>query len=71
MSGWRPIETAPKDGAWVWLYEAVEHEADRQYVGHWFHDYIGDEDRWQDAADCREFAKPTHWMPLPDPPEAA
>ena len=58
MSGWQPIETAPKDGKQVlvgfegqfgWVF----------YVADAFGSSTGNHMR---------FAKPTHWQPLPDPP---
>lgn len=55
MSEWQPIETAPKDGTWFLAYEADV----PMYTAHW------DEDGWYDLEwKCR----PTHWMPLPEPP---
>jgi hypothetical protein len=57
VTGWRPIETAPKDGtevlAWEDSAEKLFYEED---MGAWVdHEYI-------------EY-HPTHWMPLPEPPE--
>jgi hypothetical protein len=68
VSGWQPIETAPKEfgpDILVW---------DGQFVTlAWWH---GDEDEeeqyWRDStapdhSDGR--LNPTHWMPLPEPPK--
>ena len=61
MSEWQPIETAPKDGTYVLLYEPRNDD----------HDYeIG-------FFECSEWFGPdhiytidaTHWMPLPEPPK--
>lgn len=58
---WRPIETAPKDGTeiLVWLswgdYEITLWENDR-----W---------TWEDRLSSQP--EPTHWMPLPPPPDAS
>ena len=74
-SKWQPIETAPKDGTVILLYEPDDDVKDRPqtFVGCW------DEDRptrvygtqWM----CEEYDAfnhyPTHWMELPAPPEAA
>ena len=64
MSKWQPIETAPKDGTWILLYD----EQDVIEVG------------WWESFDCPgggamigwcvdRVTHPTHWMPLPEPPE--
>lgn len=68
MSKWQKIETAPKDGTWVWVFwpTATWPESsprDIYCVAQWA------DDRWVDADDFREFTLPTHWMPLPPPPE--
>lgn len=67
MSTWQPIETAPKDGrlllvfdrsgrgsmvAWYDLGSWQSHELDSPWGGNY----------------C---PTPTHWMPLPEPPEDA
>lgn len=63
-TGWRPIETAPRDGTDVMLY--ANHDC---YIAAWY------DDAWH--ADFTVLAKmpfeqeagePTHWMPLPEPP---
>jgi hypothetical protein len=69
-SYWQPIETAPKDGTPVLIYEpgtppqmglqmVVAH-----YDGHW-----GPEHRWRGTyGDGDASWNPTHWMPLPPRP---
>lgn len=65
---WQPIETAPKDGRMVLLYPSrcwVE-ECDRGEVGYWdadFGEWGGEGPRAED------YRGPTHWMPLPQPPD--
>jgi hypothetical protein len=71
MTGWRPIATAPRDGAEVILgaYDLGS------FAGFW-HD--GRENHWKRAGWYAEMdrgglliARPfdvTHWMPLPNPP---
>lgn len=69
---WQPIETAPRDGAWVlitgcggtscvlvaaWIEESPdENFHEPGWLGFW----MGYE-QWVSA--------PTHWMPLPSPPD--
>ena len=63
MSKWKPIETAPKDGTIVLLYEPRE-PIDSHTIE------VG-------AFNCEDWyclmftytIYPTHWMPLPEPPE--
>jgi len=57
---WQPIETAPKDGA-----PFLGCDADFTYVAIWD---IGNRVHLTDTG--RGFCYPTHWMPLPAPPEA-
>ena len=53
---WRPIDTAPRDGApvrlgWVWGYR-LRREADSRWL------VAGDEPGWEGGG------FPTHWRPL-------
>jgi hypothetical protein len=59
---WLPIETAPRDGGDVLLYEGFEPVVCQG----WF-DKDGEE--WRPTKGSF-FRAPTHWMPLPKPPEA-
>lgn len=54
---WQPIETAPKDNTRILLWDGQIAS-----TGSWYHD------EW--AGDDYEAIDATHWMPLPDPPEA-
>lgn len=82
MSGWQPIETAPKDGVAVLLWGGRPdrcsdemHPVDEHWLmprpvsGWWDHN------RWRyclyDSGYYGDYENPTHWMPLPDPPERA
>lgn len=58
---WRPIETAPKDGTEIILYEDFEPIICK---GFWSTD--GDEWRHNRGG---LWKMPTHWMPLPEPPQ--
>lgn len=62
MSEWQPIKTAPKDGTKVLVAEGKIWMAVA-----WFwpcHMY------WTEvAASGMKLNNPTHWMPLPEPPD--
>lgn len=59
---WQPIETAPKDGAWIlaWLGGIAGCPDTIQWAyGGWWNGSTGH---------VRSEASPTHWMPLPQAP---
>jgi len=73
-NGWRPIETAPKDGTWFLAISAGEHK----WTGAKFRpvivaitpegDYIAD-DISDEFVEFEPSELPlTHWMPLPKEP---
>lgn len=53
---WRPIETAPKDGTHVLAF----------HNGPIWTVWWSDTQMWHDSNDYDY--RPTHWMPLPNPP---
>jgi hypothetical protein len=60
MSEWKPIETAPRDGSdvLIWCYTGEIGIAHFDYATFaWWHNLC-------------EYPDPTHWMPLPPPPES-
>jgi hypothetical protein len=66
---WQPIETAPKDGTtilvWRWGRVALTKWDPDGYVKNkrpYWADFVMGKTRAQNTP-------PTHWMPLPDPPE--
>jgi hypothetical protein len=75
---WKPIETAPRDGTWFlafwpqyrigpWEYRSLVMQTE------WVFD--ADDNSWgfesgENYADEFDGDAPTHWMPLPNPPEA-
>lgn len=60
---WRPVEEAPRDGAWVFGYWKGCPITAYPCVMFW-----GDGE-WLSPAWTDFFPNPTHWMPLPEPPE--
>lgn len=68
MSDWQPIETAPRDGTLVLLYSIKPSRKNRpqMQVGY-CHIGLGG-DVWVTGGWP---VRPTHWMPLPDPPAGA
>lgn len=57
---WQPIDTAPKDGMPVLLWEPDAGEIFGRFVGDF---ELGE--WWDDEGEIRY---PTHWYPLPEPP---
>jgi len=75
---WQPIENAPKDGTKILLgrimatagipeFNMPEREPHIWWAiyGFWAKRY----NNWNDGVEPSGLAEPTHWMPLPDPPE--
>lgn len=68
MSDWQPIDTAPKDGTDVLLFNG------HPRVGSWFDSW--EYDSWHPEAKETggwimyggRVIHPTHWQPLPEPP---
>lgn len=64
MSQWQPIETAPKDGRRLLVWDG-----DDWNVAHWdaeyVHPYTGAVGAWFDSEWLCKF---THWMLPPEPP---
>jgi hypothetical protein len=71
-ASWQPIETAPKDGTSVLLCDG-----DRMEVCWWGKDslFVNEASYWVygecqgEYNDRQTFDHPSHWMPLPTPPE--
>lgn len=59
--GWRPIASAPRDGSTVLLWAMGWRSPQTGWTC--------DNDDWQDVRGTRY--PPTHWQPLPAPPESA
>ena len=73
---WRHIETAPKDGSYLLLWEQY---SDAPFVGYWSggswsvsHEHVDAEGGWDGANVVDALSMPiTHWMPLPAAPGPA
>lgn len=67
-TGWQPISTAPKDGTQILAYAKGPYRDERYYgVAEWAVPDprgLGRRDDWFWPYAIR----PTHWMPLPEPP---
>lgn len=74
MSEWQPIETAPKDGTMILVWDESSSPG---VVAAYFLSETHDDEEWsgwiygdQLLADADpEGPLPTHWMPLPEPPK--
>lgn len=83
MSEWQPIETAPKDGTPIFIFQPDDHHfgyrevytCDRSAKTVYFDDKryaIGYWRPWGGWGNRnRSRVSPTHWMPLPEPPKNA
>ncbi len=75
MTEWQPIETAPKDGTRVRLAHSLDPQS--LTMNSKFGTYgMFQEDKWvcNNAFVCVDHImrwEPTHWMPIPAPPEDA
>lgn len=73
MSDWQKIETAP-EGERILLFEPAEVVVNGQTipVPFIFAAMLNEDDQWWDdlMGEVATGFNPTHWMPLPPPPEA-
>lgn len=66
MNEWRPIETAPKDeGRQILTFRAGKNSV--HWMGPWYQTSFWS-DQHQLWVGWPRDEKPTHWMPLPEPP---
>lgn len=69
---WQPIETAPKDGTWVFVGHALWQFP---IIARWDMNHRVHVECWSDIDSLpigysAEYGhEPTHWMPLPEPPK--
>lgn len=73
-SKWQPIATAPKDGTQLLGYCDYAQNGRAFWVAMWIDDADElDGGFWLDAGkqdSMSRDAEPTHWQPLPEPPDA-
>lgn len=67
MSDWQPIETAPKDGTEVLVYEPLL-GGEINFASWRVSDAYTSGGTWQ-TRQWLYTARPTHWMPIPNTPE--
>ena len=65
MSAWQKIETAPRDGTLILVWRKSNNELGYDHL-RLSVDYFKHGAWWESRRDM----PPTHWMPLPPPPEA-
>lgn len=74
MMTWQPIETAPKDDSAILIFDPKQGICiatnDGEFMDEWYVDGYGL--CYEGAGDYAglRVAYPTHWMPLPTPPES-
>jgi hypothetical protein len=68
--GWRPIETAPRDGTPVILGYANSHSCEGFWMGNPERNHWGETGWFDSDSDvlCEHAHHPDAWMPLPTPP---
>lgn len=80
MTDWQPIETAPRDANYYLEIDRgykilLGTDGRTVFAMYWMADWYGDKSRacWMPANLDEEYGSPlspTHWMPLPEPPNA-
>lgn len=73
--GWQPIETAPRDGTLIDLWCNGERRPDCFWGEEWEEpEERGWRQKYAETSRAASFSllggEPTHWMPLPEPPNA-
>lgn len=73
MSEWKTIESVPRDETVVLLYCPESWDTKGVRVGWWHNAENALEDGWYENEWASHmltdlYGKPTHWMPLPEPP---
>lgn len=74
MTSWQPIETAPRDGKWIlavkknFIPAVARWDKSRGSFEFMEPDYYAEEEHYLAYLDQTDPWDPTHWMPLPEPP---
>lgn len=70
-NGWRPIETAPKDGTQILVYGIYRDELFNKDTKPSVHVVLYQYDLWEITGGCiyQSWVDATHWQPLPKPPQ--
>jgi hypothetical protein len=71
---WQPIETAPKDGTAVLVFGerySTPNGTPGIAVARWYEDGFPPQTWWGTAGNSLVVQCPSHWMPLPPPPDTA
>jgi hypothetical protein len=72
---WQPIETAPRDGTWFWIWKDPDAISVR-----WHDDFSAFVSEWREMTFAKQYGGGTrshspvmhefsHWMPIPEPPK--
>ena len=61
---WQPIETAPKDGTQILIYDPADPTGSGVNQAKW------DRSNFVEVVEEYGVFWPSHWMPLPQPPHA-
>lgn len=70
-TAWQQIETAPKDGTTVVVYDPTLN-FDRVTMAAWDRDEATEGGQcWREDSHNFDRLNPTHWMPLPSPPASS
>jgi len=72
---WEPIETAPKDGTPILLYQCVDQfdlaDPKGKMTDYYFSGFYNQRFKLWECWESDQYShEPTHWMPLPKPPSA-
>ena len=67
QNGWRDIESAPRDGAWIIVLSGknIIESSDTPYLAGWSEGFLSFRNGLNNDTN------PTYWMPLPTPPTAS
>ena len=67
VSMWQSIDTAPKDGTEILVFDRTTKGNSNMRVSYWYADNHG-RGFYTRGSQFLDKCQPTHWMPLPSPP---